>query len=68
MTLEAIAATLGLSMIKKKKESAIEPFVRTLAVADIEHSQAMIRLANATRELAGLSIQESLNKRKPDDA
>lgn len=47
MKIENALGALGIH----KKESPIEPFKRTLALADIEHEKAVKKLLDATNEL-----------------
>lgn len=64
MVVEAAMALLGI--IPKRRESRIEPYVRTLAIADIAHSEAIIKLVAATNELAHLAIEEDKKKKGKD--
>lgn len=57
-------ALTALMAIIPKKESRIEPYVRTLAMADIAHSHAIVNLVAATTELATLAIKEKQAKKE----
>lgn len=58
MTTEGIvAAFLSISYsARKKKESPIEPFKRTLELANTEYDKATEKLLSATNELANLTV------------
>lgn len=58
MTLgEVMVAFLGISYsMKKRKESPIEPFKRTLELANVEYEKATVKLLEATEELAKVTV------------
>lgn len=58
--------TAFMALMVNKKESRIEPYVRTLAMADIAHSSAVVNLVAATTELATLAIEEKKARKGHD--
>jgi len=64
MAFEGVAAILGLAYVPgRKKESVIEPFKRTLALANVEHEKAQKNLMEATEKLAAIA-----NAKRENDA
>jgi hypothetical protein len=53
------AALLGITHLTKKKESVLEPFKRTVQLADEEQKKALNELEDAVSELSKVMEEKS---------